>query len=224
MESKLIVMLTHKDLTVDNALEVFESCADLPIDYWGFKDVGISKVDARRLVEVMRYHNKTTFLEVVNYSEDECQESARMAVDAGFDYLTGTRFYPSVANIASKNNIGYFPFVGNVSGSPVKLEGSISDILEECKQLEEAGVSGLDLVAYRYADGNPVDLAKQVVTSAEKKVIIAGSIADEERLKSVAEINPYAFTMGGALFEKKFDPEGDFRSNLERVIELMGQM
>ena len=40
MESKIIIMLTHNDQTVKNALEVFDSCKDLPVDFWGFKDVG----------------------------------------------------------------------------------------------------------------------------------------------------------------------------------------
>jgi hypothetical protein len=43
MQSQLIVMLTQNDITVGNAQEVFESCKDLPINFWGFKNVGISQ-------------------------------------------------------------------------------------------------------------------------------------------------------------------------------------
>ena len=39
--SNLIVMLTLNDKTVENAIECFQSCVDLPIEYWGFKNVGI---------------------------------------------------------------------------------------------------------------------------------------------------------------------------------------
>jgi hypothetical protein len=28
-------MLTHNDVTVDNALDVFDSCKDLPVKFWG---------------------------------------------------------------------------------------------------------------------------------------------------------------------------------------------
>ncbi|MCA5960882.1 hypothetical protein LC724_11295 [Blautia sp. RD014234] len=41
MLDKIIIMLTHNDKTVPNAIEIFEENKDLPIQYWGFKDVGM---------------------------------------------------------------------------------------------------------------------------------------------------------------------------------------
>ena len=67
MESKLIVMLTHNDKTVPNALEVFESCKDLSVDFWGFKDVGVPKEEMVKIINAMKTAGKTTFLEVVSY-------------------------------------------------------------------------------------------------------------------------------------------------------------
>lgn len=224
MQSQLIVMLTQNDVTVNNALEVFESCKDLPVRFWGFKNVGISLEDTRSLLEAMKRNGKTTFLEVVTYTEESCLENARLAVELGFDYLTGTRFFPSVGRYLENKPIRYYPFVGDVGGSPVTLTGSVQDVLDDCRRLEGAGVHGLDLVAYRYADGEPVALAKRVVASATTEVILAGSISSEERLRIVDEINPFAFTMGSALFERRFVPDGDFRANLERVIDLMNSL
>ena len=43
MTPELIVMLTNNDKTVIDAVEVFESCKDLPVQKWGFKDVGLDK-------------------------------------------------------------------------------------------------------------------------------------------------------------------------------------
>ena len=43
MKTKLIVMLTHHDKTVTNALETFNQVKDLEVDCWGFKDVGIPR-------------------------------------------------------------------------------------------------------------------------------------------------------------------------------------
>ncbi|WP_192246509.1 hypothetical protein [Mesorhizobium silamurunense] len=221
MESQLIVMLTQNDITVEDADEVFDSCKDLPVRFWGFKNVGISKNDTRALVETMKANGKVTFLEVVTYTEESCLENAKLAIECGFDYLTGTRFYPSVAELLKGTPVKYFPFVGDVDGSPVLLRGTTREILDECKRLEAAGVHGLDLVAYRYVDGDPVDLAKKVVASATTDVIMAGSISSAERLAIVNEINPFAFTMGSALFDKFFVPDGDFRRNLEKVVDLM---
>ena len=39
--SELIVMLTHNDVTVPDAMETFLACKDLPVKYWGFKDHGM---------------------------------------------------------------------------------------------------------------------------------------------------------------------------------------
>ncbi|MCX2684687.1 hypothetical protein OO306_03875 [Pseudomonas sp. DCB_AW] len=221
MKPQLIVMLTHNDLTVNNALELFEACKDLPIPFWGFKDVGIPDAAMRELIDAMKRAGKTTFLEVVTFDEESCLACAKMAVDYGFDYLTGTLFFPSVAEYLKDKPIRYYPFVGNVGGSPVKLVGSQQSILDDAARLEAAGVHGLDLVAYRYVDGDPVQLASELVANAKTEVIIAGSIQSEERLAIMKEINPFAFTMGGALFDKRFVADGDFRDNLARVVEIM---
>lgn len=221
MQAQLIVMLTHNDVTVENSLELFNASKDLPVDFWGFKNVGLPAEGMRELIEAMKKAGKVTFLEVVTYTEESCLECAKMAVEYGFDYLTGTRWFPSVAEYLKDKPIRYFPFVGDVGGSPVWLKGSEEEIVADGANLEKAGVHGLDLVAYRYVDGDPVALAKRVVASATTEVIIAGSIASEERINVMNEINPFAFTMGGALFDKRFVAHGDFRANLQRVIEIM---
>lgn len=224
MKPELIVMLTQNDITVGNAKAVFEACEDLPIRFWGFKNVGISPQETLELVNYMKASGKITFLEVVTYTEESCLENAKLAVEYGFDYLTGTLFYPSVLAYLKGKPIKYFPFVGDVGGSPVTLKGSLPDIANECRRLEQAGVDGLDLVAYRYVDGDPVELAKLVVSSASKPVILAGSISSEERIHVVKDINPYGFTMGSALFESRFVANASFRANLEAVLAIMNSI
>ena len=84
MKTKLIVMLTHHDKTVTNALETFESVKDLEVDCWGFKDVGIPRPQMEILLKALKDAGKETFLEVVTYSEEECMAGAKLAVDMGF--------------------------------------------------------------------------------------------------------------------------------------------
>ena len=38
---ELIVMLTHNDRTVADAIDVFEAAKNSKAKYWGFKEVGI---------------------------------------------------------------------------------------------------------------------------------------------------------------------------------------
>ena len=69
---ELIVMLTHNDRTVEDAIEVFEGAKDSKAKFWGFKEVGIPEDQMIDLVKRMKAAGKTTFLEVVDYTEEGC--------------------------------------------------------------------------------------------------------------------------------------------------------
>lgn len=84
MLEKLIVMLTHNDVTVPDAKEVFLANQDLPVTNWGFKDVGLEPAAMKELCSLMKQAGKTTFLEVVTYTEEECMRGAKLAVECGF--------------------------------------------------------------------------------------------------------------------------------------------
>ena len=220
MKPELIIMLTHNDVTVPNALEVFESCKDLPAKRWGFKDVGLSKEEMITLNKAMKAAGKTTYLEVVTYTEDGCVEGAKLAGECGFDFLTGTVYYPSILPVLEKYGLKYFPFPGKVGGSPVALTGTIEEIVEDSVRLIEAGADGVDLTAYRYTDGNPLELAYAV---GEKigmdKLTIAGSVGNEDRIDEMEELGCHAYTMGSALFNSNFVKNGTFRENLQYVLD-----
>lgn len=223
MNPNLIVMLTLNDKTVENALEVFESCIDLPVSFWGFKDVGLPRSEMRELIKKIKNTGKTTFLEIVSLTEAECMAGAQFAVDFGFDYLMGTLFYPKVWEFLKDKNINYSPFVGKVSGNPSILEGSVESMLKEAEFLRKEGVHTVDLLAFRHKE-NPEDLAREFVKRTNINVILAGSINSNERIEFVNDVNPWGFTMGSALFNKAFSPNGSFRDNLEKVIEKMDSL
>ena len=124
MNSEIIIMLTHNDKTVQDAYDIFESCKDLPVQFWGFKDVGVPKEEMERILGAMKAAGKTTFLEVVSYSEEECMRGAKLAVELGYDYLMGTVYHQSVFEYLAAQDIKFLPFCGKVYGSPSVLEGS----------------------------------------------------------------------------------------------------
>ena len=219
MNSKIIIMLTHNDQTVKNALEVFESCKDLPVDFWGFKDVGLPKEQMKELIDAMKAAGKTTFLEVVSYSEEECMAGAKLAVELGYDYLLGTVYYQSVLDYLATQNIKFMPFCGKVSGSPSVLEGTIDEIIADAQQLLDKGVYGIDILAFRHKEG--AALAEEYCRRIDKPVVVAGSISSRERIDFINKINPWAFTMGSALFTENFAKGESFRKNLQVVVEYM---
>lgn len=224
MLDKIIIMLTHNDMTVDNAIEIFEENKDLPIQYWGFKDVGMAPENMKVLCSKMRAADKISFLEVVSYTEEECMRGAKLAVECGFDYLLGTLYYDSVAEYIKENNLKYLPFAGKVSGSPSVLKGTLQEMLDQEAFFAEKGVYGTDLLGYRYVDGDPNVLAAEYIKAAKRPVCLAGSIGTEERMKLVKEMNPWTFTMGSALFTKNFVADGSFRDNLVYVVNFLKEL
>lgn len=220
MKPKLITMLTYNDETVKNALEIFEQCADLPCNYWGFKDIGLPVDQMKQLVDRMKEKGKETFLEVVSLSEEECLAGARVAVDCKFDYLVGTVYYPSVWEYLKKHNKKYMPFCGRVTGHPSIVEGTIQDAIDDGKKLEKIGVDGFDLLAYRFT-GDPEQLAREFIRSVNVPVVIAGSISSFQRLDKMKELAPWAFTIGTAFFDKKYVPDGTFEQQIESVLKYM---
>ncbi len=219
--SELIVMLTNNDVTVKDAMDVFKSCEDLPVEFWGFKDHGLEPAKMKELCQYMKSQGKTTFLEIVSYTEEECMSGAKLAVECGFDYLIGSIFYDNVYEYIKTTSMKYCPFAGKVSKSPSILQGTVEEMLAQEAEFASKGVYGTDLLGYRYVDGDPTKLSAEYIAKTVKPVILAGSIASDERVKVVLEMNPWTFTMGSALFEKKFVKDGTFRENLEYVIGLL---
>ena len=218
--SELIVMLTHNDRTVKNAFEIFDQCKNSKAKFWGMKETGLPPEQMKKLYSYMKECGKTTVLEVVAYTENECMQGAKMAVECGCDILMGTLFFDSVNEFCKKNNLKYMPFVGKVTGRPSVLEDSIEEIIDEANRYLEKGVYGFDLLGYRYT-GDAVILNKKFVSQINAPVCIAGSINCRERLKEVRAAAPWTFTIGGAFFENKFD--GAFDRQIDKVCEYMAK-
>ncbi len=197
MKPEIIIMLTHHDVTVKDAGEIFEQCKDLPVKFWGFKNVGLPKDEMKKVAGAMK-----------------------TAIDCGFDYLMGTVYYDSVAKLLKENGMAYLPFVGKVSGSPSILEGTNEEIIQNAKDLMAKGIKGFDILAYRHVvDGEK--LAREFCAAIDAEICIAGSINSFARIDTMFDIGPWTFTMGSALFEKKFVADGSFRDNLKAVADYM---
>lgn len=216
--TELIVMLTHNDKTVKNAIEVFEQCKDTPVKYWGFKEVGIPLEEMKQLCKMMKDAGKTTFLEVVEYDEDKGLAGAKMAVECGFDILMGTMFFDSINEYTKENDIKYMPFIGKIEDRPSILKGNIDEIIAEGNALKDKDVYGIDLLGYRYV-GDAVELNKRAVAEIDLPLCLAGSISSYQRLDEVKDAGPWTYTIGSAFFDDKFD--GSFAEQIEKVVAYM---
>ena len=203
MKPELIVMLTHHDLTVEDACQIFERCRDTKAVYWGFKEQPLPLEEMNRIYARMKACGKRTALEVVAYTEAEGLEGARIAASCGCDILMGTCYFKSIASFCRQHGIAYMPFVGQITGRPSVLGGSIEGMLAEAKALKAEGVYGIDLLGYRY-NADAQQLIRDMVKKNDLPVCVAGSIDSYERLQFIKEVQPWAFTIGSAFFEHRF--------------------
>lgn len=203
MKPELIVMLTHDDLTVKNAYEVFEECRDTKARYWGFKELPLPLEEMRRIYARMKECGKRTVLEVVAYTEAEGLEGAQMAAACGVDVLMGTCYHDSILRFCQQHHIDYMPFVGKITGRPSVLEGSVESMLAEAETQKSRGAFGIDLLGYRYS-ADAQQLITEMVSRSGMPVCVAGSIDSFDRLLFIKDVKPWAFTIGSAFFEHKF--------------------
>lgn len=215
---QLIVMLTHNDRTVDNAYEIFEQCKNSKAKFWGFKEKNLPLNQMKELYSYMKKCGKTTVLEVVSYTEEDGMKGAQMAVQCGCDILMGTMFFDSINEFCKENNLKYMPFVGKVEGRPSVLKGDIDEMIAEANEYLKKGVFGFDLLGYRYTH-NALELNKKFVSEVNAPVCIAGSINTYERLDELIDIDPWAFTIGGAFFENKFGE--NFNEQINKVCDYL---
>ena len=218
MKPAFILMLTYSDTTVKNALEIFRECRQAPVTHWGFKDVGLPPDEMKALVRDMKDAGKTTYLEVVSLSEPEGLRGAQIAVEAGFDVLMGTVFFDSILEFLKDKPIQYYPFPGHIYGHPSIMDGTIEEIVADARHLESKGVQGMDLLSYRYV-GDAPRLLREVVKATNVPIVSAGSIESHKRLAEVWRAGAWGFTIGSALFDKKFVPDGSFLDNTLAVCD-----
>ncbi len=215
---QLIVMLTYNDRTVDNAYEVFDRCRGSKAQFWGFKEEALPLPEMKRLYAHMKACGKTTFLEVVAYTEPACLAGAQMAVECGCDVLMGTIFSDAVNDFCRTHGLKYMPFVGEISERPSVLRGSLEGMIAEAREYLVKGAYGIDLLGYRY-EGDAAALNKAFTAAIDAPVCLAGSVNSFQRLDEVKDAAPWAFTIGSAFFDQCFGD--DFCAQIDTVCEYM---
>ena len=214
----LIVMLTHNDHTVANAREIYLQNRHSQAQFWGFKEEPLPRQEMKDLFTLMKQDGKTTFLEVVEYTEDAGLAGAEAALECGCDILMGTKFYPSINQFCQTNHLKYMPFVGELAERPTILSGNIADIIAEAQSYAAQGVHGIDLLGYRYT-GDAAQLNAKLVKNVSIPVCIAGSVNSYQRLDELKAAQPWAFTIGSAFFDNQFS--GSIAEQIDKVCEYM---
>ena len=215
-----IFMLTRHDQTIVDCLEVFDDIRDLGLGHVGFKDVGVDKTTLETLNRSIRESGAISYMEVVSTSREASLESARIARALGVDRLLGGTDVEDTLEILDGSGIAYLPFPGRPEGHPTRLGGTAGSIEEDCRRFAAMGCAGVDLLAYRATECDPLDLVRAARAGTTGEVVVAGSIGSVERIHAVAEAGADAFTIGTAALEGTFSPrKGALASQLRDILD-----
>ena len=208
-------MLTRDDQTVEDCLELVDIAKKSGVTHMGFKDVGVDCATLRELNDSIKQAGATSYMEVVSTTEEACLSSARTARDIGVARLLGGTHAEAILALLEGSGIAYYPFPGRPEGHPTRLAGDAADVAADCRRLEACGSAGVDLLAYRAVDADPLDLIRAARGSLNGELVVAGSIDSAARIRDIAAAGCDAFTIGSAAFDGSFSPrKGSLQSQL----------
>lgn len=201
----LIFMLTCDDRTVPDCMEVLDATLPLGVRHVGFKDVGVDAATLHALTRRIKDAGATCYFEVVSETPEACLASARTAVELGVDRLLGGTDIEAIGAVLEGSGIAYYPFAGFPVGHPTRLGGTPDDIAGHCRDYMAKGAAGVDLLAYRATDADPVALVHAARDGLGRgELIVAGSINGPDQLRLMREAGVDGVTIGTALFRNSF--------------------
>ena len=216
-------MLTRSDQTVPDCLEVLEYLRPLGLTHVGFKDVGVPPEVLAELNRQIRASGATSYMEVVSTSAEACLRSARVARDIGVDRLLGGTQVDEVLAILAGSAVKYLPFPGRPFAHPTKLGGTPAQVEDDCRRFQAMGCAGVDLLAYRATEADPLELVRAARRGMDGVLLVAGSVQRPEQIRDLAAAGADAFTIGSAAFDGSFAPRmGSLRSQLRAVLDACG--
>jgi len=211
-------MLTRDDRTLPDAQSIWEDVASVGVTHVGCKDVGLPEPQLASFLSAVRAAGHTTHLEVVSETPEDELRSAEVALRVAPDYLIGGTQVEPVMELIAGSGMKYFPYVGQIVGHPCLLRGSIDQICEDARRVEQLGADGINLLAYRY-DGDAPALVEAVGAATGLPLICAGSVDSTARIAQLAELGVWAFTVGTAALDTRFVEGGTLADQLTAILD-----
>jgi len=213
-----VAMMTHNDVTVPHALEVFEANKHTKAMYWGFKDDGVTLEEGEELIKAMQAAGKFVVLEPLTKDEEMANKWADLAIKYHVDGVLGY-YFDSVCKKLKEAGVRYFPPFGRRTENN-RLLGTIDELKDAALEIVNAGAGGVRMSAYRYIEGDPEQMAKEVgaaVRAAGGDFMMTGSVDDFGNLDFIKEMQPWGITVGGALFDEGKFGGGTVAERMDRI-------
>ena len=201
-----VFMLTRNDMTVANPLALVEIARPLGLRHIGFKDVGADASMLQRLTASIREAGASPWMEIVSTTREAELRGVKLGRDLGVDCLLGGVHVDEALRILAGSAIRYLPFAGAPSGHPTRLGGAASEVEGQCRSLAAKGCAGVDILAYRATEAEPLDLVAACRRGFLDSgvVAVAGSINSPERVAAVRAAGADAFTIGTAAIDGSY--------------------
>ena len=218
-----IFMFTRNDQTVEDCLDVLNVALDSGVRHLGFKDVGVSIPTLDKLTEGIRQAGATAYLEVVSTTPLAMVQSAKNALILGVHHLLGGTEAREMLTLLEGSEMEYHPFPGRPEGHPTRLGGSPEEIAEDCSRFEAMGCAGVDLLAYRAFECDPLQAVEAARAAISGRLVVAGSISTPSQIEALAKRGVDAFTIGSAALDGSFSPrKGHLGSQLKDILAACG--
>ena len=137
-------------------------------------------------------------MEIVSTSRDDELRSIALGRDLGVDFLMGGVGAQEGVRLLRGSPTRYLPFAGKPVGHPTRLGGSAGEVEAHCRDFAGLGCAGVDILAYRATEAEPLDLVAACRRGCGDKglVVVAGSIDGAERVAAIRAAGADAFTIG----------------------------
>jgi len=215
-----IFMLTRHDRTIDDAEDVVDSVCELGVTHIGFKDIGVPRSTLERVVERIRAGHGICYLEVVSTTPEAVTASLATGAALGVDCILGGTDLDAARDVLGSLD-RYFPFPGRPVGHPTRLEGTAAQVEHDARRASERGCGGIDLLAYRATEADPLTLVRAARRGVGAgRLIVAGSVHSAAQIHALASAGADAFTIGSAVFDGTFAPtKGSLRGQIRDVLD-----
>ncbi|MBF0562340.1 MAG: hypothetical protein HQL37_10025 [Alphaproteobacteria bacterium] len=217
-----IFMLTRDDRTIEDCREVLALIAPLGLRHIGFKDIGIDKSTLAALTHDIRGLGALAYMEVVSTTSADARASIATAAEIGVDRVLGGQETAFALEHLPGGGAQYFPFAGRPEGHPTRLGGTPAAVAADCRRMRALGCAGVDLLAYRATEANPLDLVRAARAAlTDGTLIVAGGIHSPEQIHALATAGADAFTIGSAIFDGSFSPrKGALISRVKDILDV----
>ena len=109
---------------------------------------------------------------------------------------------------------------GRPTGHPTTLGGTPQQVADDCRRFLDRGCAGVDLLAYRATEADPLELVRAARRGTPGYLLVAGSVGNAAQIQALKQAGADAFTIGSAAFDGSFSPlVGSLRSQLRAILD-----